>query len=132
MFIFKHTTKQYSKDDYQNDIQKNVITTEGIAVYNLEKEIRDDKQREIDKEQLIKNQLLQVNQSVIDTNGSIATLNVKTLKNFRVQKRLTWAIFIAAAVSAIAAIIPLFRDEKSTLQPLQDTLKSVQMKVQNS
>jgi hypothetical protein len=73
---------------------------------------------------------IQVSESVIATNASIISLNDKTERNYTIQKNLTIAIFVAAAVSAIAAVLPFFKDDEKTLPPQQDTLKIMQTKVQ--
>ena len=112
VFLLRHTTQQYFKDEYHNDVQKNVITPEGIDVYNLEKAIRDDKKKEIGKEKLIKSQLLEVNQSVIDTNKSV----IKT--NF-------WTPFIAglAALFSLIALAKGWKTSPLIEPPLQQTIE---------
>jgi len=45
-------------------------------------------------------------------------------------KNLTIAIFVAAAISAIAAVAPLFRKSETPYKDLQDKLQTMQTKVQ--
>ena len=71
-----------------------------------------------------------LNQSGISTNESIVELNDKTKKNYITQRNLTYAIMFAAVVSACAASAPFFTNQKKDVQDLQDTLKSVQLKLQ--
>ena len=69
---------------------------------------------------------IDLSKSIADTNLSIIGLNNKTGQNYKIQKRLTIAILIAAAVSAAATAIPVVM---LIFKKKSDTESSSQMKI---